>query len=443
MLDRTSLSWSVFLALSGASFIIPAESQAAAFQLKEKSAKAQGRSFAGSISTRGDASVIADNPAAMRLLDGRLLQVDLTAVDYSIKFDGAGGDALRRPLSGGNGGDAGKLGAVPAAYFYTPVGDRMHLGLSLTAPFGFSTEYDRNWIGRYHGVHTELQAIDLGASFSYDVNPYVSFGASVFIERAEAKIENAIDFGAMLAGSGVPGFAPTSADGYTKLDGSNNEWGFTIGGLFSPTDHTHIGIAYRSEVKHKIDDVDMQFDVPTNVAPVLAVARPGWFTDTRAATELRLPATLTASISHNVNDRWTIMADVTRTAWGKFKDVRLDFESDQPDQVLEFGYRDSTFFSLGTEYRLNHQWTLRAGVAYDESPVTSEVRDVRVPDVRRKWLSVGATWQPVRMWEYSLGYTHLFLDDPGISLTSGTSSTLSGTYEYGTDILAMAAVYRF
>lgn len=423
--------------------LAPSQSHAAAFQLKEKSAKAQGRAFAGSISAPGDASVIADNPAAMRLLDGRLLQADLTAVDYSIKFEGEGSDALGRPLSGGNGGDAGKLGAVPAMYFYTPIGERIHLGLSITAPFGFSTEYDRNWMGRYNGVHTELQAVDFGASFSYDINPYVSFGGSIFIERAEAKIENAIDFGAMLAGSGVPGFAPTTADGYTKLDGSNNEWGFTIGGLFSPTDHTHLGIAYRSEVKHKINDVDMKFEVPSNVAQVLAVTRPGWFTDTRAATELRLPATLTASVSHGVTDRWTIMADVTRTAWGKFQDVRLDFASNQPDQVLEFGYRDSTFWSIGTEYKLNYQWTLRAGVAYDESPVTNAVRDVRVPDVQRKWLSVGATWQPTTAWEYSLGYTHLFLDDPEISLQSATRSSLRGTYKYGTDILSLAALYRF
>lgn len=429
------------VALAGA--LTPSEGQAAAFQLKEKSAKAQGRAFAGSISAPGDAAVIADNPAAMRLLDGRLLQFDVAAVDYSIKFEGAGSDALGRPLSGGNGGDAGKLGAVPSAYFHTPIGEGLHFGLSVTAPFGFSTEYERGWAGRYHGVHTELQAVDLGASLSYDVNPYLSFGGSVFIERAEAKIESAIDFGAMLAGSGVPGFSPTSADGYTKLDGNNNEWGFTLGGLFSPTEHTNIGIAYRSQVKHKINDVDMDFEVPPNAAAFLSVARPGWFNDTRAATELVLPATLTASVSHEVTDRWTVMADVTRTAWGKFKDVRLDFESNQADQVLEFGYRDSTFWSIGTEYKLNFEWTLRAGFAYDQSPVTNEVRDVRVPDVKRKWLAVGATWQPTQATEYSLGYTHLFLDDPSISLGSAAGDTLAGTYKYGTDILAFAAAHRF
>lgn len=440
---RNPLSLSIILALAGISLMVSDESRAAAFQLKEKSAKAQGRAFAGSISTPGDASVITDNPAAMRLLDGRLLQIDLTAVDYAVKFDGTGNDALGRPLSGGDGGDAGSLAAIPAAYFYTPVGERMHMGLSITAPFGFETKYDRNWVGRYQGVRTRIEAVDLGASFSYDINPYVSLGGSVFLERAEAKLANAIDFGAILAGSGVPGFAPMGADGYIDIDATDNAWGFTLGGLFSPTDHTHIGFAYRSQVEHKVDDANVDFTVPANAASVLAVARPGWFTSTRAATELKLPATLTASVSHQLTSRWTVMADVTRTAWGKFKDVRLDFESAQVDQVIDFGYRDTMFWSIGTEYKLNEQIKLRTGLAYDESPVTNEVRDVRVPDVNRKWLSLGATWKPSKSFEYSAGYTHLFLDDPKIALDSATRSTLHGLYDLNSDIFSVSATYHF
>lgn len=54
------------------------------------------------------------------------------------------------------------IAPVPAAYFHVPFGenDNMHFGASLTVPFGFKTEYDRDWVGRYNGVKTELQAID-------------------------------------------------------------------------------------------------------------------------------------------------------------------------------------------------------------------------------------------------------------------------------------------
>ena len=108
MLSNRYLPLGLVAAIAG--LLFAGQSHAAAFQLKEKSAKAQGRAFAGSISAPGDASVIADNPATMRLLGERVFQADLTGVDYSVRFHGAGGDALGRPLSGGNGGRACQYG---------------------------------------------------------------------------------------------------------------------------------------------------------------------------------------------------------------------------------------------------------------------------------------------------------------------------------------------
>lgn len=431
------------LALLSALASVADSASAAAFQLKEKSAKGLGRAFAGSVSAPGDASVIADNPAAMRLLDGRVFQADASVVNYTINFKGQGRDVLGRPQSGSDGGDAGDTSPIPALYFHTPLGDKAHLGLSVTAPFGFKTEYDSSWIGRYNGIKTEIKAVDLGVSLSYDVNPYVSFGASVFLERAEAELYDAIDLGAVLAGARAPGFSPGSADGYTRIEAKDDAVGFTLGGLFTPVEGTNIGIAYRSKVDHKLNDADISFGVPASAAPFLAAARPGWFVETQASTALNLPATLTGSISHQVNDRWTVMADVTRTGWSKFAEVRLDFDSAQPTRTLDFGYRDTTFASIGAEYRYNDKLTLRAGLATDQSPVTDGIRDVRVPDTDRKWLSLGATYRASESAEYSFGYTHLFLDEPEVSLVSATGSTVQGKYDVGTDIVAFSAAYYF
>jgi len=51
-----------------------------------------------------------------------------------------------------------------------PIGEKAHFGVSLTAPFGFKTEYDSNWVGRYSGIKTDLKAIDLGFAASYDLD---------------------------------------------------------------------------------------------------------------------------------------------------------------------------------------------------------------------------------------------------------------------------------
>ncbi len=122
----------------------------------------------------------------------------------------------------------------------------------------------------------------------------------------------------------------------------------------------------------------------------------------------------------------------------------IDFGSAQADNSLEFGYNDTTFASLGAEYRLSNTVTLRGGVAYDETPTSDAHRDVRVPDVTRKWLSLGIGWTPSENIEYNFGYTHLFTNDPTINLVQkDTMSTLAGSYDVGGDILAASINYKF
>lgn len=475
MQTASTIARLTLLAVGVAGALAAADANAAAFQLKENSAKGLGRAFAGSTSAEGDASVVATNPASMRLLEGTQIQGDVSAISFGAKFRGEGKYANGAPISGGNGGDAGMIAPVPAAYFHVPFGekDNMHFGVSLTVPFGFKTEYDRDWVGRYNGVKTELQAIDLGAAFSYDVNPYLSFGASVFVERLDVDLTSAVDAGTainasaqqraaatVLARGGTQaqaaaaarqagiqvaqlGFSPGTADGYLRIKGDEMSVGYTLGMTVSPVEGTNIAFSYRSEVEHKITDGKADFTMTPAAAAFLASAAPGTFVDSNGRATITLPASATVSVSHRVNDQWKIMADVSRTAWSKFDQVTVDYSSNQPDSVLPFHYRDTTFASIGTEYRLNDQLTLRGGLAYDQTPTTDAHRDVRVPDTTRKWLSLGLTYAPSEKMEYSVGYTHLFTKDPNVNSTSATANTVTGKYKVTGDVLAASMQYKF
>ena len=438
------------------------QAHGAAFQLKENSAKGLGRAFAGSGSAPGDASVIATNPAAMRHMKETQFQADVSAISFAADFKGGGrlpsfvtGPGTGAALTGGNGGDAGTIAAVPAMYFHTPIGEKLHLGASLTVPFGFKTEYDRDSVGRYHGVKTDLKTADLGLSLSYDVNPYVSFGAQVFVERLEVDLSNMVDLSTAVVSSAPAaqrptligmGFVPGSADVYSQLEGSSNDWGFTVGGLFSVNEQTHLGLSYRSKVKHEITNGKAKFTATnTQATQGLALMAPrGVFVNTGGRATIELPASATLSFTRQVNDKLTIMADVSRTFWApSFDAVTVDFASNQPNNVLPFRYRDTTFSSLGADYRLSDTLTLRGGVAYDQTPTTAEHRDVRVPDTSRKWLSLGLTWAPSEKAEYSFGYTHLFTTDPTVDQVSATGSTLVGSYDVTGDVLGASINYKF
>ena len=73
-------------------------------------------------------------------------------------------------------------------------------------------------------------------------------------------------------------------------------------------------------------------------------------------------------------------------------------------------WRHFTPTPLAQPIRLNPQWLLRAGFAYDESPVDSNHRTARVPDNDRKWLTAGARFAPSQDLSFDLGLAYAFID---------------------------------
>src|SRR3546814_8591801 len=152
------------------------QAHAAAFLLKENSVKAQGRSMAGPASAKGDASVVANNPAVRSTFDKNTFQADVTAIDLSFKLNGGGsaaaGSPLAQPLTGGNGSDAGGLNVVPAMSFIKPLSGQFEyvtLGAMISAPFGLKTEYDDTWAGRYHAIDSDVKVIDHRSEHTYEL----------------------------------------------------------------------------------------------------------------------------------------------------------------------------------------------------------------------------------------------------------------------------------
>ena len=242
----------------------------------------------------------------------------------------------------------------------------------------------------------------------------------------------------------MPGFTPGSADAYNRIKGNNTAVGYTLGGLFSIDENTNIGLTYRSQMNHKIDDGSVRFTADTTSGQqALAVLQSrGLFVNSKGKATVKLPASATISFTHRFEGPWSVMADVTRTGWSKFDKVNVNLDSGQV-LPLSFGYRDTTFASIGADYRLNDTLTLRGGVAYDQTPTTVEHRDVRVPDNSRKWLSLGLSWKPSERIEYNVGYTHLFASKPEIDALSSYSSTLVGEYKVTGDVLAASINYKF
>lgn len=426
------------------------QASASGFQIKENSNKALGRAFAGSASASGDVSVVSNNPAAMSTFKQSAVQADVTVIDLSGEFTGSGNTAVGTPLVGGDGGDPGDATPVPSLAAIFPIGDSgMTLGAQVSAPFGLKTEYENGWIGRYNALKSDVKTVDLTVAASFDFGSEVSFGLGLIYQRAEATLSNAIDFGSAVCGlnpalcaAGSP-YGPQRNDGLVSVKGDDTGVGWVAGMHIHPNERTAIGFSHRSQIDHDIEG-NADFTVPANVAPLLAFARPGEFVDTSALAPLTTPAVDTISVTYSVTDNFALMADFSRTQWSSLENVTIYFGSAQAASVEDFKWQDTTFASVGAEWDLNQDFTLRAGYAQDQSPTHTETRTPRLPDGDRQWGSVGLTWKATDAFEVTAAYTHIFVDDPEIGGNpSSSGSTLVGNYEVDANLFGISAQYKF
>jgi long-chain fatty acid transport protein len=414
------LSFSVFIF---SLCILSNSAYAAAFALKEQSVSKLGNAYAGSGSEASDPTVMFFNPAGITRLEGNQAAVAGYLVNVDVEFT----NGSNTNVTGASTDEPGGVFLVPNLYAVYDLESDFKLGFSVNTPFGFETEYNDDFVGRFQGLDSMLQTVSLGPTLAYKASEQWSFGLSVFVQRLDVRLTQATPL------SGLGAFQ----DGQAVLEGSSVAPHFTLGFMYEPTDETRLGFSYRSEVQHDVDGF-ARFINPTG-APA------GVFLNTDLTATAKLPESALFSVYHEIDDRWAVMADVEWTRWSRLQDLVVDFENtNQPNQSLEFKFSNSFFYALGVNYAADDSWLLRAGVAHDQSPADTQTRVVRVPDSDRTWLAVGATYTGFENWALDLGYTHIMVEDAKINRQnpSGTDF-VSGEYESSIDILGVQATFGF
>ncbi|MES1986902.1 MAG: outer membrane protein transport protein, partial [Pseudomonadota bacterium] len=192
-------------------FSAPMAAQAAGFALIEQSASGMGNAFAGGGAVAEDASTIFFNPAGMTYISGTQIVGAIHLIKPSAEFNnngsvaGAGaGPFPSRPL-GGSGGDAGDLSFVPNFYYKRDLTDTVKFGLGVNAPFGLKTEYDKDWIGRFQAIKSELKTVNINPAIAFKLNDQLSIGAGLSAMWAQAELTSAVNLVASERTSKVQG----------------------------------------------------------------------------------------------------------------------------------------------------------------------------------------------------------------------------------------------
>ncbi|HEY0179853.1 MAG TPA: outer membrane protein transport protein [Dokdonella sp.] len=429
------------LPLAVAAALCGPQAHAAGFQLQEDDVLGMGRAYAGKTSAPDDCAVVVNNPAAMTEFKTSCLQADVTAINFSTKFHGSGTDLLGRPLSGDHGGDGGTTLPVPAFHYILPISDQFAFGAAINAPFGFQTDYHDRWIGRYQAQKTKLQSPALTLAGAWKVSDQFSIGLSAIAQRTNAKLTQAIDLGTILMSPTNGQLLPQEADGRGTLKGSDWGWGWGVGLLWKPTDADRFGLNFHSQIDHHISG-DAKFEVPSNLLPLFG----GAFVDTKGNTSINTPSYADLSWWHTANDRVSFGVDVGYTHWSSFKRLVIDYGNPAQQAFNSssiFDFRNTWFASVGADYRLDERWTLRGGLAYDETPTVDAHRDPRIPDGTRRWVAVGIGYQASDRLRFDASYVHLFVSDGHVHDVSATFDTLSGAFESYGNLLGVSAQLSF
>ena len=384
------LSAAITLSLSSAA-------TAAAFQLLEQNASGLGVAYAGSAAVAENASTVFFNPAGLAQLSGIQLSAGVTGVGPSYRFQNQGSSGAL--LGNGNGGDAGGWHAVPNLYLAGRVSPDISLGLGISSPFGLATSYDADWVGRTQAIKSEIRTVNVNPSLAYRVNERWSLGVGINYQTLNAEMTS---------------YTPA---GLYRVKGDDAAWGWNAGVLLNLYPAMRLGLSYRSAVDYR-----------------LSGSRSIGANSQAATADIKLPDSMVFSVWQQLSDRWEAMGDISYTRWSTLDKLQIvgAFGTD----VEPFNYKNAWRVAWGAAYKANDAVKLKFGLAYDRTPVQENSRSARVPDNDRMWFSLGGQWAPRNYGVFDIGYSYLYVRNPGIE-QSKLGTSLRGDYDAGAHLLGV------
>ncbi|UOP10658.1 outer membrane protein transport protein [Pseudomonas palleroniana] len=455
--------------------------EAGGFSTPTYGAPGWGRAFGGGSLFKNDPSAAYNNPAAMAFIDSTIAQQTVDYARVKIKYSGQAYDHNGNPvtntpvlddqgnlgdptLNTNNGGQGGFTAWLPTGFLVVPIGDRFAFGLSQVVPQGMKTTWDQNSKLRDFAVDTKIETVGLTGSLSFKVNDEFSVGAGLIYQRSQGFVSQNIDLLAaadVSPGLGGTGFPTGVGHSLMRVKVDNSSVGWFGGIVWKPTLQDTLGLNYHAKIKNKmtgkyniytdaIGRNTMTNPIGPNGETLVEMAYPGLklFPDgAHASTQLDIPATAAVDWVHQFNDRWALGVSVMWTEWSSFQDLTLKSQG-STIVAIPYNYKNAWMTSIGGDYKATDELTLRAGVAYDQTPTRNSTRDPRIPDGDRYFLAFGAGYdiKAVPGLSVDAAYSHQFVEKVNLRTKNVDrlgAAQLDGKAESSGDVVSLSATYKF
>jgi long-chain fatty acid transport protein len=438
----------------GALVVAATDAEAGGFASRQQSATGQGFSFAGAGTSAFGLGSMFWNPANITNFEGRRSEWNVTLIVPSteVTTTGAGfASPLLAPLNAlvpgrtVSSGDINQGTVAPASYNALQINNWLWLGLQTGAPFGNTTKADDGFAGSVYGTSTKIKSIAVTPTVGIKLNDWISFGVGVVLQDFRVDLKSgdvrywpAINLAPAVARPGL--FAASSP---TQLKGDGYGVGYTAGVTIKPWSGGEVSLGFRSSIRHELEGT-------------LTAVTPAGVSERLIKSAINLPEIVTLGLKQDLNPQWTITGTVQWTNWSRVKvPPIINAATGIPITGLGLRYEDEWFFAAGVQYNWNQFLSLRAGVAYEKSPITDETRGVRVLDNNRLWLSAGLGYKITEKFQFDVGYSYLKIADGKVNIVGAgnplnpvgnpafTAFNYSGESKGHAHILAVSLKYRW
>lgn len=464
--------------------------QASGYRFGTQSAAGEGVANANG-AEGADASTLYANPAAITRLPGWQFSAVLDHVRPDVRFTDAG-SFISLPGSGFKPVATSAPGAeqqpadpawVPHLYGSVRHSDTLAFGLGIFVPSGAKLSYEPGWGGRYNLNAVELKSLAFNPNIAWKPSAQLSLAAGLSAEYMQGDLQRAVPYGSVAAAgllaaahqaasAGASGLAlqlqqqAAQAFGNPALDGAihvtGKDWGLgaNLALLWEIDEQTRVGLSWRSSIAHKLKG-DADWTQPATLAPEVLAAITGKpydghakldHNDSGASLKVNTPESLSFQFFRQIDARFAVMADATWSRQSRLQDLRIEFDSTTAPSITAEHWDNVWRVSLGGSWRATPQWLLRAGLAFDKSPVQDRYRSPALPDADRTWLALGANYQLNADTSIDFAYGHVRLKDAPMQATDDAEgatpcncaySTVRGNYRSRANSFGLQLNHKF
>jgi long-chain fatty acid transport protein len=487
MLRKASLPMAISLALVSQSAF------AEGYKLFEQSVSAAGNAYAGRGAQVTDASLVYSNPAALTELKGSQFSGGLNLIHATTRYkDATAQSANGMPVTGRDSGKLTLSELVPFAFYSDHLSEDISWGVGVYAPFGLSSNYQDDWVGRYFADETAIKVVAMQPTVAYKLNEAWSVGAGVSVNYAEGTLSKYKDHSGLcelgtninaLYGANV--YNAAYCDSHYEVNGDDVAAGYNLG-IHGDLGSTKLALVYHSEVKYTLKGDSEITNTPitgANVAgnPNFIVVGPNLpavslatgklasnsYLSEQSKLDLTTPANLAFSVDQQLTDVISVQASVNWTGWSSFESIdivsddttpSISLSTQLPQNLNKPGYigyipehwQDTWSFSVGTTVQYNDELKLKTGLAYDENPISGRHKTARVPTADRIWWTWGANWALTAKQSVDFAYGYMWMNKVSIDeheySANGVriyNSGVQATYRNKAQVLAVQWNYQF